>query len=142
MLHLCDQLGVCIAISPEDWSQLLSAARQHGWQPAGTFRPPVHFDRPGSESDTWDGNYESPEGQIVGRMDAEHLRFALEDAIEADTLHQYSPEWLLPFFGFFRRSFAICADSPEIRAFSGAPDAPQRMPDAVALAYLGHPQSS
>jgi hypothetical protein len=75
-------------------------------------------------------------------MDAEHLRFALEDAIEADTLHQYSPEWLLPFFGFFRRSFAICADSPEIRAFSGAPDAPQRMPDAVALAYLGHPQSS
>src|SRR5689334_5573205 len=136
MLHLCNQLGVCVAILPEDWWQLLSAARQRGWHPAGTLRPPVSVDGSASESDTWDGSYESPAGQIVGRLDAEHLRFALEDAVESGDLHQYSPHWVFSLLAVFRHGFAICADSPEIRAFSSAPCAPRSIPEFAEVGYL------
>jgi len=142
MLHLCDQLGSCAAIAPEDWTRLLATARQCGWVPGGTVPPPVRLDGKGMESETWDGNYEFPRGQIVRRMDAEHLRFGLSEALQAGCLREYSRDWVLFFLAFFHQSFAICPDSPELRAFSHAPH-PMRTPDDYAeLGDLAHFQSS
>src|SRR4051794_29746287 len=135
MLHLCDQRGACVAIAPKDWLQLLSRARQYGWIPTGTVRPPARFDFGPVESDSWDGNYEFPEGQVVTRRDAEHLRFALQDAIGDGRFHDYSAELIGFFLTFFRHSFVICPDSRDIRAFSSAPHAQE---GASELAVMGH----
>ena len=122
-LHLCDQLGRCVAIYPEYWFQLLSTAREYRWVPAGTVAPPVQLDGKGPESETWDGNYDSAKGQIVLRADAERLRFALQDALNAGQLRHYPADWILLFLNFFSRSFAICPDSQDLRAFFRPPRA-------------------
>ena len=142
MLHLCDQLGRCVGITPEDWFQLLSTAHEYRWVPAGTVPPPVQLDGKGSESETWDGNYESAEGQIVLRADAERLRFALQGAFDAGQLRHYPADWISFFLTFFSRSFAICPDSEDLRAFSRAPFAERGAAEYVEVGHLTHSQSS
>jgi hypothetical protein len=68
------------------WPKLLRLARVHGWRPRGTTLP----DDPGG---TWDGNYTSNDGQVVGAEDAAALADALEAALphvpDHDALARY-----------------------------------------------------
>ena len=66
-------------ISNREWQELLRSARELGWQPAGTLRPPIRLDLPHPERQKeWDGDYENACGQVVTRKDADSLTAALE----------------------------------------------------------------
>lgn len=67
--------NVELPISMLDWIFYLNFADWYGWKPQGTL-PPVDC-----EDDTWDGRYDSKEGQLVSSGDSKALSAALNRAI-------------------------------------------------------------
>jgi hypothetical protein len=71
------------ALPPGGWSRLLSIARTHGWNPAGTEPPEDFGDDPEfwqGNSSEWDGRYFPGYGQTVTAKDAMEFAAALKRA--------------------------------------------------------------
>lgn len=112
-MQLFNVLGEQFSIDPSGWRQCLAAARQAGWQPAGTRHQPrtLGEDQPVPEPTA--GTYDYPAGQEVARSDAQALGQALArglaGAVADPGLRKYADDLAL----FCQRGgFVICADVP------------------------------
>src|SRR4051812_45270129 len=67
-------------LSNQAWRDLLKWARELGWRPAGTLKPPIRLDQPRpAEEQKWSGDYENACGQVVTRADANALIAVIEE---------------------------------------------------------------
>ncbi len=68
-------------LSTPAWRELLKWAKELGWRPAGTLKPPIALDAPRpAEEPKWSGAYDPACGQTVTRADAEALIAAIESS--------------------------------------------------------------
>jgi hypothetical protein len=81
-MTLYHSAGGSFELTAGEWSDFLALARRHGWRPAGSASPAIHFDldAPPVTSARWDGRYEHPEGQIVSDRDSRCFADALRKA--------------------------------------------------------------
>jgi len=81
-LSLYNLHGHLHTVELDEWTSALNLAQQHGWNPAGTARPPVSIDVDNrvDSSEQWKGEYDVAAGQSVRTSDAKALASALEDA--------------------------------------------------------------
>jgi hypothetical protein len=82
-VDLCSESGEDTGFGYVGWSMVLELARRYGWKPQGT-EPPEGMDDPS----TWEGEYESSDGQRVTAADAEALADALTLAVNGPKLHE------------------------------------------------------
>ncbi|MGB9610328.1 MAG: hypothetical protein ACPL7M_05090 [Bryobacteraceae bacterium] len=93
--------GEGLVIDPAVWRRALALAHAHGWRPAGTLPPPIHWD---ATAPAWHGQYEPAAGQEVSRPDARSLADSLERAAAAE-----GAAGVLPLAAFCRVSgFLLC----------------------------------
>jgi hypothetical protein len=64
-VHLHGRLGKTFTTSAGHWAVILNVARCFGWEPAGTMPP---ADWPSSQS--WGGQYDTNDGQVVTESEA------------------------------------------------------------------------
>lgn len=116
---LYNVFGKTFEIEPDAWGKILSLAREHGWQPAGTMPPPARLDlrQECCPARPWEGAYAPAEGQEVSREDALSLAEALEIAGLSRRISPLGKDRLMPRLAAFcrRGGFLICrlSDSPQ-----------------------------
>jgi len=79
-MRLYHSAGECFEIGATEWEECLRVARDFGWTPAGTARPPVRLDA--GDPGRWNGAYEGSAGQTVVRKDAAAFGLALMKGVE------------------------------------------------------------
>jgi hypothetical protein len=122
MVILYHATGQSLTLTHRVWLRGLQQAIRHGWHPTGTNPPPVDFC--GGASPRWNGAYEHPCGQQVGRHDA--LRLAQGIAASGDGSLEELAE-------FCRESgFLICALEDSIVLSSPLVQMPSGFPAAAA----------
>jgi hypothetical protein len=126
---LYNQSAEAFHIFEEDWRELCETAKRHGWQPAGTARPPISLDIDSSEhvpEEPWNQEYRVPQQQTVMRHDARALAAALRHVDEPVqvTLRE-------AFINYCERgSFMLC---PEPQMALDAPEQSVREAEEPAL---------
>jgi hypothetical protein len=115
IIHLRNLDGERTMVTDSRWRELLAVARRFGWEPLGTklgeeqlkhrYRDPDGGYDPAEvrkEMESWNGTYQTGEGQSVSYADALNLAFALEEA------QKKGLEGLEEITGFFKKgSFRI-----------------------------------
>ncbi len=77
------QRGRFIAITNNQWSDVRTLARQHGWEPCGTIDPGLGLSELKSfEEKGWLGGYDYPSFQKTTEIDAYALSKCLASALE------------------------------------------------------------
>jgi hypothetical protein len=68
--------GSVLDFGVDGWEFYIRLARAYGWEPLGSLPPP------GVAAQDWEGSYDSNDGQVVSREDANAFAVALERALE------------------------------------------------------------
>jgi hypothetical protein len=83
---ITDRAGATMHLTGSAWTVVLHLAEENGWQPEGTVAPP------GVAPESWDGQYDSNDGQSMSARDAAAFASALEraalDPNRSRTIHQ------------------------------------------------------
>ena len=93
ILHLVNPRGESVMVTSGRWRDILKLAKSHGWEPLGTEPSEKHLrgryrDPEGGYDavevrkamESWDGTYQTKEGQTITYADSLNIAFALEDA--------------------------------------------------------------
>jgi hypothetical protein len=91
-----------LKISIFDWIFFLNFAEWYGWNPKGTLPP-----KNSKEQETWDGRYDSNEGQVVAAQDSKCLAIALQAAIDDSIYESRLEDVYLPLFKALREKYNL-----------------------------------